>query len=734
MELTAIDIEGFKSFAKKTHLSFKEGITAVIGPNGSGKSNVTEAIRWVLGEQSMKQLRGKESTDVIFHGAGDIPAARRARVTLTFSNESGKFPIEAAEIAITRTLSRDGESRYLINGDDVRLLDVQKMLAQAGVGARTFTVISQGMVDRYLTATETQRKELFDEATGIRSMQMQLQDAHRKLKKTKHHGEEIQSIIRELAPRLTVLGRQVKRYEQRDVLAREFEEKQLLWFSHMWHLYHGKLAKTEEHIAGLHEQSAAAKKRRQTLEHRLLRQHSSPSQEISAKLAQAEAQYATQKREYDARVAQKESLTTSLTEIQKKLVEADALLIQARKDSTRFDMVARAESVLTACTNFLQSFLQTKATTEEANTLLKSIQTYIKDLRATPATAATRNMVAQVEKPLQEVARLRAIEQERSEQLERLQIGVAPSTKEIESLQAQLQALSTTVEEEELPEKLETIREQELEAERAASTAAAASEQLRRDIAELEEEVLRERGSQALTELKNNPPLSAANIPSNEELRTIAGKLAAIGEPDPLVLKEYEEAKARHEHLSSQLADIQQAAANTVDLMGNLHKQMKQQFDERFRIIQKEFTQLFMQLFGGGKAAVVQTEEGIDISVTPPGKKSRLVTLLSGGERALTSLALLMAILKAQNPPFIVLDEVDAALDEANSQRFANLLASRGSTTQCIIVTHNRELMGVADMLYGVTMQQDGVSSVYSVELSDIESAEAAPQEPSFQV
>ncbi|HSX24678.1 MAG TPA: AAA family ATPase [Candidatus Andersenbacteria bacterium] len=150
MRLLSVEIQGFKSFANLTHLTFGSGVTGVIGPNGSGKSNVAEAIRWVLGEQSMKMLRGKERSDVIY--SGNANHASRARVTLTFDNESGRFPIPAAEISISRTLSRNGESEYAINSEPVRLIDLQQMLAEAGIGTKSYTVISQGIIDKYLTA------------------------------------------------------------------------------------------------------------------------------------------------------------------------------------------------------------------------------------------------------------------------------------------------------------------------------------------------------------------------------------------------------------------------------------------------------------------------------------------------------------------------------------------------------------------------------------------------------
>ncbi|MGH9856253.1 MAG: AAA family ATPase, partial [Acidobacteriota bacterium] len=187
MQLIRLEIQGFKSFARPLQLDFAPGLTAIVGPNGSGKSNIADAIRWVLGEQSTKMLRGKERTDVIFSGTQARPAARKARVTLVFSNETEGFPVEAPEVAITRTLALTGESTYQLNGEPILLADLHQLLAAARLGTKSYTVISQGMVDHYLTANPTARRELFDEATGIKALQLKLARAEQKMASTRQY-------------------------------------------------------------------------------------------------------------------------------------------------------------------------------------------------------------------------------------------------------------------------------------------------------------------------------------------------------------------------------------------------------------------------------------------------------------------------------------------------------------------------------------------------------------------
>ncbi|KKW31676.1 MAG: Chromosome partition protein Smc, partial [Candidatus Uhrbacteria bacterium GW2011_GWA2_52_8d] len=170
MHLTKLELQGFKTFAKKTELSFlppssqRCPITAVVGPNGSGKSNLADAIRWVLGEQSLKLLRGKESQDVIFSGSEGKGRAGFAQVSLSLNNEDGSMPIDYTHVTITRRLYRDGTSEYLLNESPVRLADIQLLLAQANVGQRSYSVVGQGMIDHILVSTPEERKSFFDDA------------------------------------------------------------------------------------------------------------------------------------------------------------------------------------------------------------------------------------------------------------------------------------------------------------------------------------------------------------------------------------------------------------------------------------------------------------------------------------------------------------------------------------------------------------------------------------------
>ncbi len=221
MHLKAIEIQGFKSFANKTVLDFlpskngKHSVTAIVGPNGSGKSNVSDAIRWVLGEQSMKQLRGKKSHDVIFSGSASKGQMSMASVSLMIDNNDHRVPIDYDELVITRRLYRSGESEYLVNGNETRLLDIQLLLAKAQFGQGSYSIVGQGMIDRMLLQSPEERKVFFDEAVGIKEFQLKRHQAYLKLTRSREHITQADALLQEIVPRLKTLTRQVKKLEER---------------------------------------------------------------------------------------------------------------------------------------------------------------------------------------------------------------------------------------------------------------------------------------------------------------------------------------------------------------------------------------------------------------------------------------------------------------------------------------------------------------------------------------
>lgn len=233
--MKSIELQGYKTFANKVFFEFPLPITAIVGPNGSGKSNISDAIRWVLGEQSYLTLRGRRTTDMIFSGSDKKARANMASATITFDNADHWLPMDYVEVAITRRAYRDGQNEYLINGQKVRLKDVNEMLAQSGLSERTYTIIGQGLIDSALSASPEDRRKFFEEAAGIGLFRSRREEALIRLKETAHNLERINDILSELEPRVHSLERQAKRAAEYGHVTDELKHLLREWYGYHWH-------------------------------------------------------------------------------------------------------------------------------------------------------------------------------------------------------------------------------------------------------------------------------------------------------------------------------------------------------------------------------------------------------------------------------------------------------------------------------------------------------------------
>ena len=221
MHLKSLELTGFKSFAKKTELSFNTPITAIVGPNGSGKSNTAEGFRFVLGEQSIKSMRGKRTEDLIWNGSPEMGRSNRASVKLMFDNRKRVLNLDFDEVVLERVIYRDASSEYLINGSPVRLRDIIEILASAHIGSSGHHIISQGEADRILNANMRERREMIEDALGLKIYQWKREESERKLEKAEENMKQVQSLRREIAPHIAFLKKQVERIEKTKQLKEE---------------------------------------------------------------------------------------------------------------------------------------------------------------------------------------------------------------------------------------------------------------------------------------------------------------------------------------------------------------------------------------------------------------------------------------------------------------------------------------------------------------------------------
>ena len=244
--LKSLELHGYKTFASRTIFEFPADITAVVGPNGSGKSNISDSIRWVLGEQSYSLLRGRKTEDMIFSGSEQRSRAGMASATITFDNEDGWLPIDFSEVSITRRAYRDGQNEYLLNGQRVRLKEISELLAQSGLAERTYTIIGQGLVDAALSLKPEERRRLFEEAAGIGLYRSRREEAINRLDATRRNLERVMDIINELGPRLQSLEKQARRAQEYERVKADLQVLLREWYGFHWHKTQQELAHTRE--------------------------------------------------------------------------------------------------------------------------------------------------------------------------------------------------------------------------------------------------------------------------------------------------------------------------------------------------------------------------------------------------------------------------------------------------------------------------------------------------------
>ena len=227
MNLQKVELYGFKSFADKAEIRFGDGITGIVGPNGCGKSNVSDAIRWVLGEQSAKSLRGGSMQDVIFSGTQNRKSLSYCEVSLYFDNSNKMFSLDYNEVIITRKLYRSGESEYFINKQLARLKDIVELLHECGIGKEGYTIIGQGKVEEIMSAKPEDRRLIFEEATGIAKFKTRKNESERKLERTHENIVRYSDILSEIENQLGPLEKQAEKAKEFNALSEELKRHEL---------------------------------------------------------------------------------------------------------------------------------------------------------------------------------------------------------------------------------------------------------------------------------------------------------------------------------------------------------------------------------------------------------------------------------------------------------------------------------------------------------------------------
>ncbi|KKS48676.1 MAG: Chromosome partition protein smc [Candidatus Azambacteria bacterium GW2011_GWF2_42_22] len=682
MYLKSIELSGFKSFAKKNIFEFDSPISVIVGPNGSGKSNVAEAFRFVLGEQSVKSMRGKRGEDLIWNGAASEPRANRASVKVIFDNlPAGKagtkkiFDLDFSEVIIERIVHRDGLNEYLINHSPVRLKDILELLARACIGASGHHIISQGEADKILSASPKDRKGIIEDALGLRLYQYKRLESERKLKKTFENIQQVEALRKEIAPHLRFLGKQVE-----------------------------KIKKTEEQRQTLIKLSQEYFKREQaylTFSKTALLAERGPLNKALEKLSK-ESQGARKVLELESGLSairkQKDDLT-------RELGQSEGLIMAEEKAIENEKKLLASDEFKTVRLKDVESLYQEISALSSIAEIKNKFSDFIKDRKY----GTNSKLISEAE------ARLGKLK-ERQKELEKLLEAIKEKEQKISEAEKavfQAQSLENT-----LVSKLNLLKAHE-------ESLKKDEEEFKRELNEVGHlvgpEALRLKDFNGEEKLVVNE-----NRQEQEERKRVIEKFKIRLEDSNVtgmeeVHKEYKETHERDAFLARELLDLEKSAETLSELIKELETRLAVEFNSGLEKINREFNKLFVSMFGGGEASLVLTkeagkrsdleeteeevEEGLDIKVNLPKKKIRGLMMLSGGERAL----------QVNPPPFIILDETDAALDESNSKRYGDLVETLSKHSQLILITHNRETMSHAGVIYGVTMGSNGISKLLSI-------------------
>jgi chromosome segregation ATPase len=767
MYLRSISMKGFKSFPERVSLEFSPGVSVIVGPNGSGKSNITDAVLWALGEQSPGAIRGASMQDVISAGGKNTAQRREAQVEVVIDNSDGRAATEFSEISVERRLDRSGDGSYRLNGARARLADVSDVLSDTNLGREMHSVISQGRVESIIHSKPRERRLLIEEAAGLGKHRKRRRRAELKLRGTRDNLDRALDVEREARARLRPLKRQAQAAEIGARIEREEMELKAQIVSE-------ELRFGADRAAAAAKAAAAARNKRGALEAQLseVSKRRSAAEERFAERDRARTQawgLLTKLRAESERVAVRAAgLSRSESEVEARLealrAELGPLTLDVASGSAPGQRARKLEEELGEVDAGLRSALDGLATARSDDSSETAREQALGDVRGGSERAIRharraegllgerhrekmRSRMAGGEELLDDVrAALAAVEAAAGAiraRVERTESAVVGNEGDGDEIADELRACSKV--EFELQGQMRSVSEEltqaEVEAAHLGDRRAEAEREMALIVEKLGEEVPPTEASMTAEE--------RAEI--DRRLERLDRRRAQIGPVNPLAEREYEEAAEHVEQLQAQREDTERAMRELESLIREIDDEIERAFEETFEATATNFEEMVEHLFPGGRGrlrrvnlrAVRDDEQaaaggedgeaaepdpdeeereerdefGVEIEVNPAGKSTRKLSLMSGGEKSLVALAFVFAVFLARPCPFYILDEVEAALDDANIDRFLQLVRRFSDRAQFVIVTHQKRTMDAADVLYGVTMAADGVTKVVSRKL-----------------
>ena len=724
MQLKHIKLSGFKSFVDPTKISFPTNMVGVVGPNGCGKSNVIDAVRWVLGELSAKNLRGESMVDVIFNGSEKRKASGQCSIELLFDNSTAKIGGEYAsfnEVSIKRIMTRDAQSDYFINNTKCRRKDVQDIFLGTGLGPSSYAIIEQGMVSKLVSAKPDELRTHLEEAAGVSKYRERRRETESRIKRTKENLSRVKDIRDEIARLIKRLENQAKAADKYNMLKQEKSKLEL-----------------DKAIIF----SIEAKNNRDDLQKKLdalnrdLKIKNAESETIQSQIDQFRTQNESVLNEYEvaqknfysigAEIAKREANLQNINrnelETKESLQKAIQNLEKAKETEKNFDELSPSEKamhILNSIISTIEKFQIKNDNIREKAIELKGLLTDILNI----ATAQSKSLTDEY------LSRQSDLEGQISD-AEKLKLSIEDEMKEFVGKSSEAESILIS-----LRQKQSKFNDELRELENNKSISDLDSRSISENITNIRIELktyeinldnsnkkIKESGIDIESiEFSEYKGITLDDL--DNKLTDIETKIIRLGAINLAAPEEIAEESKRKEDLDNQYNDLTEALDKLTGAIKKIDQETKTIFKDSFDSVNIKLKEMFPKLFGGGIAELTLTEDdalnaGVILMARPPGKKNSSISQLSGGEKALTALALVFAIFDLNPAPFCLLDEVDAPLDDLNTLRFIDMVEEMSKSVQFIFITHNKVSMERSDHLMGVTMQEAGVSRMVSVDVN----------------
>ena len=803
MRLKNISLSGFKSFVDPTKIPFPSSMSGVVGPNGCGKSNIIDAVRWVMGEISAKNLRGESMADVIFSGSSSRAPSSRASVELLFDNSLGKLGGEYSsysEISVRRVLEIDGRSIYYLNGSECRRKDITDIFLGTGLGPRSYAVIEQEMATKLISSKPEELRMYIEEVAGISVYRERKKETESRIKKTKENLSRVKDLKDEIERQLLKLKRQVKSAERYKSLKEEEKNKKGLLKALSWQKRKEKISKINLTI----KESESNLEKERTLKISLgaeIDKSKVNQSEIQQKIDKVQQDYyssgadlTNSEQELALLKEKKKDLLLEKDQIEENLksffVEKESLVEQQSKLEIELsqkepELQALDESFAQLEGAMSPDFLVEKLYLDVSN-LTISLEEVVSDYASKNVTdiSVIHNFSIEIKKKLEKLKEsLKHQSQYQEEKFKAQKIELLALSSEITSfkvsiaeIKSKLGALERTKSDSEtnrtsienklinleapiqkieaeikplldsridvegnlsnLREEFNNLNELIRNNERKIHQTDLSLENFNGEIqkSKLERQGLISESAIFEEQLKNDNYEIQSLLDSLrddltedmliDEISRIESSIERIGPINLAAAEEYKLEEERNSEIDVQLIELNSALETLQSAIKKIDLESRTKFKDTLDKLNIKLAELFPKLFGGGFAKLELTESdllesGVLFKAMPPGKKNVNVSQLSGGEKALSSIALVFSFFSLNPAPFCILDEIDAPLDDFNTSRFINMVEEMSEKVQFIFVTHNKISMEKSKHLMGVTMQEPGVSRLVSVDVDE---------------